>query len=119
MVYNTENAREVTPHGKFPKDTILDGIIVRITDGQVKDFAKNWKNPEQPAIQVHYECGTGENIIQDDTIFTYLMGEDKVVEYTMKSNIGKYKVKYGHLPTVQDKIKVITNSDGYGQIKLD
>jgi len=115
MPYNTENAKEKE---FLPGDSILDGEIVKIKDGFVKDFVlnpANWQSDvENPAIEIDVLVN-GQKISQ---IFTYLM-EGQTMTYTKNSNLGKFKRKYGELPRVGLKIKIQTSSEGFGRVKLN
>lgn len=51
-------------------------------------------------------------------LFTYIE-EEGLTKYTKSSNLGKYKLKYGKLPEVGDQVKILTNGDGFGKIKLN
>ena len=118
MVYNPNNAKE-TP--MLPVDTILDGVIIDIRDGKVKNFVGNldkWKNPEQAAIEITTEVKNEDKTIQTRQVFTYVENNG-VTEYPPKSNLGKFKEKYKKLPEAGDQVKIITNNDGFGKIKLD
>ena len=122
MGYNAKDAKEIEPQTQLPKDLILDGIITVVDDGQVKDFVKNlekWDGaPDQPAINLTIEVKVGEEIKKFQQIFTYRLEDEKTV-YAKSSNLGKYKLKYSKLPETGDQCKVITNSDGFGKVKLD
>ena len=114
-MYNPTNAKETA---SLEPDTVMDGEIVDIKDGKVKDFILNvdsWKgNLDQAAIDMDVKCG--------DVTFTQLYtynDKEGVTEYSSVSNMGKYKKKYGKLPEKGDKVKVLTNSDGFGKIKVE
>lgn len=122
MEYNPDKCRVVTAKGMYEADSIVEAVIVNIESGRVKDFVKNltgWKDPDQTAILVHTEAKQGEQVVKDTHVFTIIYGKDGAVEYNVKSNIGKYASKYGHLPKVGDKIRIMTNSEGFGHIKLE
>ncbi len=44
--------------------------------------------------------------------------ENGVTKYSEKSNLGKFKAKYGKLPTAGDQIKAMTNKDGFLRLIL-
>lgn len=121
-MYNATKAKEAEPQAQLPKDTIFDGIISNIEDGTVKQFVTNlekWEgSPEQPAINLTIEVKVGEEIRDIQQLFTYRTEYEHTI-YTKNSNLGKFKLKYGKLPEKGDEVKVITNSEGYGRIKLD
>ncbi len=121
-MYNPQNAKEIEG---LPKDSILDGAIIEIKDGKVSDFItkeetrNEWKgNINQPAINVTVEVMHNNNSVKLGQIFTYI-DNDGITEYPMNSNIGKFKLKYGGLPTLGKQVKVTTNDKGFGKIKLD
>jgi hypothetical protein len=125
MTYNSKNAKETNESSGLPADSILDGIITSIKDGQVKDFIKNpesWTGDiENPAIDLQIEVtvpGKEEKATMTQ-LYTYKVGEGNVTEYHVKSNLGKFKLKYTRLPEPGLGVKVTTNSDGFGKVKLD
>jgi len=118
-MYDAKNAKEVT--GGVPPDTILDGEITEIKDGKVTDFVENteeWKGDKNgPAINVKVEYefkNTKGEILQ---LFTYKSEEGQTM-YTKKSNMGKFVEKYKSAPTVGQKIKLLSNNEGFLKIKL-
>lgn len=114
--YQPDNAEQVESVGTLPKDTIIDGEIIAIDDGVVGDFVQGWKNPEQSAIAVEVECKEG-NV--KNLIFTYGRSPTGKMTYTEGSNLGKFAAKYGGLPRLAQKVKVVTDAKGFGKIKLD
>jgi hypothetical protein len=120
-MYDAKNARELDRRS-LPKDTILDGVITNITDGKIKDFVKDsakWENPESNAIDIEVEMNTPEGIQKLHQLFTYVVTADGKTAFTKTSNLGKYKAKYGKLPEISDMVKIITDGDGYGKVKLN
>ncbi len=119
MGYNPQNAKE---EPTLPADTIFTAVIIDIKDGIVKEFVKGditkWKNPEETAINVTMEVIHNEKKYTFDNIFTYLE-EGGVTKYSPKSNIGKFKIKYGKLPTAGDQVKAMTNKDGFLRLVLE
>ena len=119
MGYQPKNAIETA---MLPQDTILDGVITQIADGKVKEFVKdttNWKGDiNQPAINITMEVTANDKKVDLDQLFTYTEKDGKTA-YTPRSNLGKYKKKYNKLPEPGDKVKISTNSEGFGKIKLD
>lgn len=120
MAYNAKNAKE--KEGQLPKDTIFDGVIVRIDDGVVKQFVTsldNWKgSPNQSAINVVVEVLDDGQKVNINQVFTY--NEDNgVTVFAPNSNLSRFKKKYNALPEVGSQVKVQTGNDGYGKIKLD
>jgi len=122
MVYDPQNAEEIKNESELPKDTILDGVIIGIDNGKVSDFVSEtveWQGDKNsPAINTTIEVLKENEKINLTQLFTYKVIEGKTM-YNPKSNIGKYMRKYGTLPMVGCKVKVITNADGFGKIKLD
>ena len=124
-MYEPKEAIEVPDKTQLPKDTILDGVIVDIKDGKVNEFVPQqveWKGDKaSPCINLTIEVQQGEEIkeiVKIEQLFTYKL-EDGKTAYTPKSNLGKYKIKYKKLPEAGDQVKIITNSDGFGKVKLD
>ena len=126
MAYNPKNAIEGEDKTQLPKDSIFNGVIVDIRDGKVSDFVPDnveWKGPRDgPVIEITTEVathnGNPDGSVRVKQLFTYFQEEDKTI-YTPKSNLGKYHKKYGKLPIVGEQVKVITNSEGWGKIKLE
>jgi hypothetical protein len=125
MAYNAKNYVESKGMG-LPADTILDGVIVVIEDKQVKDFISEsakagWKGDiESSAINVEVELMVGEpkTSIKIHQMFSYFDKEGKT-GYTSNSNLGKYVAKYKKMPEIGDQVKIITDSSGFGKIKLN
>lgn len=118
-MYNANKSKELE---YLPKDSILDGVIIDIKQGMVKDFVyelTNWKgDQDQTAINLIIEISVDKRIVKVEQMFTY-KEEDGITVYYQNSNLGKYHKKYGKLPEVGDKVKIITNNDGFGKIKID
>jgi len=117
------NAKESKEQMQLQPDKILNGVIATIDDGVVEDFVKNtdkWQgDTKQKAINVTVDVDIGtDSKPQISQLFTYLEEGGKTV-YSPKSNLGKYHKKYGKLPEVKDQIQVITDSDGFGKIKIE
>lgn len=117
-MYNAKEGKEQT---MLSPDAILDGTIKEIKDGIVKDFVHDtskWQGSvDQPAINIQVEVNN-TNGLTFEQLFTY-NNEGSSTTFAPNSNLGKYKKKYNKLPEVGDNIKVATNSDGFGKIKLD
>ena len=122
--YNPENAKKQETVPKLKPDSILDGVVVAIEEGKVLDFVKHldkWNGAsDQPAIQVIVEVpGEGE-VVRIEKLFTHGFEEGtNAILYHEKSNMGKYEKKYGNIPKVGDKVKVITNSEGFGKVMIE
>lgn len=124
MAYDANNAK-VLETNKFPKDSVLDGIIINLEDGVVSQFIsesakQKWdgdlsSNAILVTVQVKLDDEQSENF---DQMFTYIDQEGETF-YTENSNIGKFHKKYGSLPVLEQKVKVMTNSDGFAKIKID
>ena len=125
MAYNAKNFIESKGMG-LPSDTILDGVIIAIEDKQVKDFVsetakQGWKGDlESPAINIDVEILVGEpkTSVKIHQMFSYF-DKDGKTGYTANSNLGKYVAKYKKMPELGDQVKVITDSSGFGKIKLN
>lgn len=118
MAYNAENAKETQG---IPAATKAEGIVIDIQDGKTKDFVQNlenWKgDPNRSAINLIVEVRHGETSFKVSKLFNY---EDKeVTEYTSNSNLGKYKKYYNKLPQVGDRVKVLTNAEGFFRLLIE
>jgi len=119
MVYKPKEAKETFA---LPADKIFDGIIISIRDSTVKELVReleNWKgDPNSPAIELDVEVKHEEKSFSFNQLFTYndVGGQ---TQYSPRSNLGKYKNKYGKLPEVGDQVKALTNSEGFLKLKLD
>jgi len=125
MTYNAKDAKEAKGQG-LPEDSILVGVVTSVNDGKIKDFVEEQYHSkfeggvEKPAINVEMEVVHPESkaVIKLHQMFTYIDDNGKTA-YTSKSNLGKFKNKYGKLPEAGDQVKVITDENGFGRIKLD
>ena len=119
MGYNPQNAKE---EPALPSDVLFDAVIIAIEDGKVRNYVKGditkWKNPDSAAINVSMEVLHNDKKHTFDNIFTY-DEEAGVTKYSAKSNLGKFKAKYGKLPTVGDQVKSMTNKDGFLRLVLE
>ena len=92
-------------------------------DGKVSDFIPEgtpWKGDiNGAAIQcdIEVKIPDGENV-KISQLFTYINDDGKTA-YSKSSNLGKYKTKYGKLPEPGDQVKIMSNSEGFGKIKID
>jgi len=124
-MYNAKNATEGKDKTQLTPDSILDGVIINITDGKVRDFINpkalnKWEgNKEGCAIALDIEVKDNDHIVKIEQVFTYMEDEQGNTMYTPKSNLGKYKTKYSKLPEAGDQIKIITNGDGFGKVKIE
>jgi hypothetical protein len=129
MVYNAKNAEEAKGvSGDLPKDSIFTGVITTIEDGIVKQFIKEevqktWQGDiESPAIMLTIEVKVGADVkelVKIQQMFTYIAGDGGKTLYSTKSNLGKYVKKYDKLPEAGDQVKIITNENGFGKIKIE
>jgi hypothetical protein len=119
MAYNAKAGQE---QAALKPDTIYDGVIINIEDKRVKDFLKpgtEWKGSvDEPCIKITMEVKEGEKALQCEKLFTYNTDGAHTL-FSKKSNLGKFSLKYGKLPEVGDRVKCITNSEGYLNLKLD
>ena len=122
-MYNAKNGIEAKGMG-LPSDTIIDGVITSIIDGKVKDFIsveaqQGWKGDvESNAINCEVEILVENQPVKIHQMFTYF-DKDGKTGYTANSNLGKFVGKYKKLPDVGDQVKIITDSNGFGKIKLN
>jgi len=123
MTYNPENTEPLVT-ADLPKDSVLEGTIIDVQDGQIKDFVsekaqESWKgSTDQTAINSTIEISIDGKTSRISQVFTYIDDEGKT-KYTKSSNLGRFVLKYGHAPKAGLAVMVITNSDGYGRVKLD
>ena len=100
----------------------LDGVpsnLVAIATA-VDSIGLTWSNgayTDQDYISIERGADTF-TFIEIDQVFTY-NDNAGITEYSPRSNLGKFKKKYGKLPEPGMQIKVTTNSDGFGNLKLD
>ena len=120
MVYNPENAKQVEG---IPAGTSAEGTILEIRDGKTKDFVKNldkWKGDiESPAIELEIEADYGGTTIKLSNLFTYKEGIDGNTEYSSNSNLGKYVRYYKKMPEKGDKVKLLSNSEGFFRLLIE
>ena len=118
-MYNPQNAKE---EPALPADLICEGAIINVADGQVKDFVKDttkWKSgADSKAINVEMETKHNERVFQFAQVFGYEERDGKTI-YSERSNLGKFKKKYGQLPAAGVKIKAMTNKDGFLRLLLE
>lgn len=113
--YNADNA-EVIP--KLKAGIVIEGVIIYIKDGIVKDHIspeahEKWKGDlDQRAINILVQ-GKYEGVSwEDNRIFTYHIKDGKV-KFGAGSNLGKYHKYYEKAPAVGDKVQLKTDADGY------
>ena len=117
-MYNAQNAKEMP---RIAADTIFDGIVISVQDGKTKDFvtSKKWQGDmESSAINVTIEVIANGQSYKVNQVFPY-MDVSGTTAYSSQSNLGRYKAKYGKLPELGDKVKLISNKEGFLKLKLD
>ena len=116
------NPQKVEMIKKPSPGTIIDGIIIAIQDGTVKDFLKvdstKFKNTDSPCINVVVESKLDTRNFKIEQIFTYIKSAGDTTLFTSDSNLGKYYKSYGKLPEVGDKVKMMSNSEGFFKIMV-
>ena len=113
MTYDADKSKE---QPSLPPDKVLEGAIIRVEDGQVKDFVKNlskWRDPDQKAINVVMQVVFEGKNYDFEQVFPYFLDEKGYLIHSERSNFGKFKKKYGSLPKAGVKIKGLTNEEGY------
>lgn len=85
---------------------IEEGVLGAFVDGEI---AKTWKdfNAAQPAIRVNATGTDGRKFMQTIS----LPSDPKSVH--VKSKMAKWKKAYGAFPHKDQKVYLISNSDGY------
>lgn len=120
MSYNAKAYKETEG---LPAGIQEEGVIININDGKVRDFLqedsrKAWEGDlDQTAINVEIELKHKEQLIRLSKIFTY-KEEGEETNFAANSNLGKYRRFYGKLPEVEDKVKCMTNEDGYFRLTI-
>ena len=120
-MYDAKNTKEI--EGKLKADTIYDGVIFNINDGKVKDFISNptkWDGDvEQQAINVEVEVPVECDVVRFKQLFTYgIEASTGVTLFHKKSNMGKFKAKYGKVPETSKSVKVMADKEGFAKILL-
>jgi hypothetical protein len=117
------NAKEYVESKNAQPGTMIEAVIVNVTDGKPRDFLKTeeaikkFKNVDGTAIQLTIE-GKNEGVpVRFDCIITYNLVDGKIV-LKQTSNLGKYKKIYNKLPEVGDKVKILSNAQGYFKLYL-
>ena len=114
-IFNTEMKKEQVVAS--PKDEILNGVIIQIEKGLLKEFVpeevhKSFDNLDQPTLKITFEVDfNGKKITSSDRLAFY-------EEPMTNSKLGKFLNKYNTLK-VGSLIKVVYNGDGFGKIKVD
>lgn len=117
-MYNAKNVQIVK---NLEPGILKEGIIIEIEDGKIKDFVKGdslkkFRDPEHSCIQVTTETKYKGEPFRDMKLFTYKEGEDSLTQVQSNSNLGKYYSYYNKLPEVGDKVKLMTDGDGFFKI---
>lgn len=128
-MFDAKKVKIVNNSGELPPDVVIDGIIVeiigdkstcKIRDLVKKDYLMKWEGSEdKTAIEVIVEVKNNDKAVHQSKIFTYEIGNNGEVEVMEKSNLAKFNAKYGKYPEVGMKVKVATDGNGYGKIKID
>jgi hypothetical protein len=102
-----------------PPQTRVDGIVIRIEEGKVKDFyspeqlAKfEDRNPEAPAINVVVEHNF--NNVRSERSKTITLPPNNKAH--PKSSMAKWIKQYTKPPEVGQKVTLIANEKGYFEI---
>ncbi len=92
----------------------VDGVVTQIQEGTLKDFLspdqlEKWTNckPEDPAICVVVSLADGKG--EKSQLFR--LPTDNVV--SPRSNLAKWKKSYGEFPTVEQKVFLLYNTEGF------
>lgn len=123
MSYNAKKIEEAKHEAPLPMDEIFNGIIIEVQDGKVKDFVRpsvleKFENKESTAINLIIEVLVGEERKLINNFFTYI-DEDGKTKFTKNSNLGKYVAKYEKAPEIGDQVKILSDSKGYGSVKIE
>jgi len=122
MAYNAKDSKEMEG---VPAGVSAEGVIINIKDGKSRDFIKtdearkSWKGDlDQTAIEVEIETKFKERSFKLSKMFTYTEEDGKTV-FGTNSNLGKYNSYYGKLPEVGDKVKLLSNKDGFFRLLIE
>lgn len=122
-MFDAKNAKIVSGSKLKPND-IYTGIIISVEDKTAREFIpetahKGWRgNIDAPALNVTVEVVENDESINVTQMFTYIIEDGKTI-VSDKSNLGKYNKLYKKYPEVGDHVKVITNADGFGKLKVE
>lgn len=120
MGYNAKDAQEVQG---IPAGESAQGVVINIVDGEVKDFVTNmegWRgDPSSKAINIQIETTYNGNSFTLSRVFTYKKNKEGKTEYASTSNLGKYKAYYNKLPEVGDKVKLLSNKEGFFRLLIE
>ena len=118
MAYEPNKMEIGTPQ-TAPPNTRVDGIVIRIEEGKVKDYyspealAKyEDRNPEAPAINVVVEHKYN-NIPSERSKTITLPPNNKAHP---KSTMAKWMKQYGAPPAIQQKVVLVANEKGYFEV---
>lgn len=118
-MYNPENAHETQT---FKPNNVVEGVITNIEDGTVRKFISNpskWEGDlDAPAINVTVQFRDQDIRMTCSQVFTYKNSKDGVTEFSSRSNLGKFRKRYGHLPRVEQFVKGVANQEGFPKILL-
>lgn len=120
--YDLNNAEEVKP---LPPDMICEGVIIGLKYYEhPSEINEKWgynsegqKESDMKAIEIIAETIYDEKTYQIKKAFTFFEKEGKV-RIGSKSNLSKFRLKYGIMPHIGQKIKFITNEKGYFEVRL-
>lgn len=114
---NQYTEKKVETKEKLEEGVIKDDEVMEILEGTMSKFIKNWEayvakasgdvNPEQPAIQIKTHLGA-----------RYVITLPAGKEYHPKSKFGLWVKNYKRPPFVGQKIKSVTNEDGYFNVLI-
>lgn len=117
------NAKEYVDVKTPTPGTMIEAVIINIRDGKARDFLKNqeaitkFKNADATAIELTIEGKNGNEPVKINQLLTYNAIDGKIV-IKQTSNLGRYKKTYNKLPETGDKVKILSNSDGYFKLYL-
>ena len=123
MPYDSEKGKELVPEAGIT----AEGIVINIDDRQVKDFVtlneeqkRNWKGDlDSEAINLTLEIFHDNKKLRIEQFFTYKTNNEGQTEYGKKSNLGKYNTYYGKLPQVGDRVKTVTDVNGFFRLLIE
>lgn len=123
MEYNKYKPNNAIKIERAEAGTIIDGIIFNIVEGTPRDFIESeqqlskFKNKDETCINVFIEFKYNDKVFKINQLFSFIEGKD-CIYYTDNSNLGRYKKFYKKLPEVSDKVKLMSNSEGFFRLVI-
>jgi hypothetical protein len=118
MTWTSERQAELLEQAKAVKEgKLYEGRITAITESTAgvvfsgKDGNKPVKNPEREVITLTVEINDGETFGE-----TFSLPKNQRAWANNKFKLNQFVSKYGALPSVDMKVRVLIDGDGYYRI---